>query len=262
MTACAFLSGEQRARLDADGFLAIDNFVDAPEVQRLGRVFDRLFASDAGRADGRRIDLAGLDDPDAPSRLPQIVEPSEDAPELKEGPFLARARAIARDLFGEALTGRVGEHMIFKPSGEGSATPWHQDQAYHDPATIERSLNFWLALDEADVENGCMHYVPGSHRLDVMPHHSIGRDPRIHGLEVDGAENWQKRGVPVPLRAGGCVLHLPTTLHYAGPNFSTRQRRAYILIMNAAPVMRDRPIDNYWMRDKQSSFRKAETATP
>ncbi len=252
------LTESQRARLDKDGFLVIDNFVDAAEVARLRTVFDRLFASDAGRAEGKRINLAGLDDPDAEKILPQIVGPSSFAPELKDGAFVRHARTLAQAVFGDALLDGFGEHMIFKPAGAGAETPWHQDMAYHNPAAIEHSINFWMPLDDTDVDNGCMHYIPGSHRSDVLPHHSIGNDPRIHGLEVDEAAQYNELGVACPMAAGGCVLHLPTTLHYAGPNMSDRQRRAYILIMNATPTPRAEAIDNYWMREKRTSYRPRE----
>ena len=254
----AALTGPQTEALQADGFLVIDEFVGMDEVVRLRVIFDRLFGSDAGRADGKRFNLAGLEDPSAATTLPQIIEPSTFAPELKDGEFVRRARAVARGVFGDDLLDGFGEHMIFKPAGAGAETPWHQDMAYHDPALIERSINFWMPLDDTDTQNGCMHYIPGSNSQDVLRHHSIGNDPRVHGLEVDGADLYRDRGVACPMPARGCVLHLPTTLHYAGANTSTRQRRAYILIMSATPIPRAQPIDNYWMREKRTGFRVAQ----
>ena len=259
MTARPLTDG-QYAALERDGYVAVDHFVDSDEVARLRTLFDRLFASEAGRAEGKRFNLAGLEGGVAEPVLPQILEPSDYAPDLKDGPFVRRSRAVARASFGDALLDGFGEHMILKPAGTGAETPWHQDMAYHDPALIERSINFWMPLDDTDTDNGCMHYVPGSHRNDVLPHHSIGHDPRIHGLEVDGAERYRGRGIPCPLAAGGCVLHLPTTLHYAGPNRSRRQRRAYILIMSATPIARASPIDNYWMREKRNAFSVGDKA--
>ncbi len=138
--------------------------------------------------------------------------------------------------------------MIFEPAHVGNVTPWHQDQAYHDPEMDERSINFWITLDDADALNGCMHYAPGSHVHDVLPHHRIGRDPSVHGLEVDDPEVFAEGAAACPLKAGGCVLHLAKTLHYAGPNRTARQRRAYILIVHAPPVRRLVPVDNHWMR--------------
>jgi hypothetical protein len=247
------LGAAELARLDEDGFLVIESFVSAEEVERLRTVYDRLFGSDAGRAEGKRIDLVGAESPGAPN-LPQIIEPSRFAPELRSGEYVARARSLARAFLGEDLLDGFGDHMIFKPPGAGAATPWHQDAAYHDPTKVERSINFWMPLDDADLDNGCLHYVPGSHRSDVLPHHSIGNDPRVHGLEVDHPESWHERSVACPIAAGGCALHLPTTLHYAGPNRSARQRRAYTLIMHAPSLSRTMPIDNYWMGERHENF--------
>ncbi len=251
------LTDAQRATLESEGFLALERFVGDDEIARLRTIYDRLFSSETGRGEGKRVDLVAADGARAATILPLLAEPSRFAPELKDGAFLRNAREAARSVFGAALREDFfGEHMIFKPAGAGSETPWHQDMAYHDPALIERSINFWMPLDDADGENGCMHYVPGSHRYDVLPHHSIGDDPRVHGLEVDDAAQYHARSVAVPCRAGGCVLHLPTTLHYAGPNPTSRQRRAYTLIMHAAPIPREAPIDNYWLRDKRTSYQR------
>ena len=79
----------------------------------------------------------------------------------------------------------------------------HQDQAYHDPAMAYKGVNFWMPLDDATVESGCLQFIPGSHKLDVLPHHSINRDPRIHGLEVDDPEKYAERQFPVLLRLVG-----------------------------------------------------------
>ncbi|MEO1016181.1 MAG: phytanoyl-CoA dioxygenase family protein [Pseudomonadota bacterium] len=258
------LSQAERHHLLDHGYVAVEAFVARDEVDRLRIIVDRLFSSRAGWEDGNQFDLAGLDDAANNAALPQLLYPSKYAPELAESSFLQRAREIAASLFGNDLADDYGEHMIVKPPYSGSETPWHQDQAYHDPAAIERSINFWMPLDDTDEENGCMHYVPGSNRHDVLPHHSIGDDPRVHGLEVDNAGQYHEQAVACPLLAGGCVMHLPTTLHYAGPNTSSRQRRAYILIMQATALPRDRPIDNYWMREKRTARaeREAQSGRP
>lgn len=246
------LTKEQTVRLGKQGYLALPEFASAAEVAEIGAIFDRLLASKAGWQDGNQFDLAGTDDGGAP-KLPQILYPSRYAPALKNHAVVQRARQIAEAYFGERPFADHGEHMIFKPPRDGAVTPWHQDQAYHDPALDERALNFWIPLDDCDEQNGCMHYVPGSNRLDVLPHHSIGHDPSVHGLEVDEPETYARQSVSCPLPAGGCVIHLPTTLHYAGPNPSARQRRAYILIMQVEGTKRSVPVDNYWMREKRTA---------
>src|SRR5205085_8106879 len=119
------------------------------------------------------------------------------------------------------------DHAILKPALHGVETPWHQDEAYWDPAFEYESMSIWISLQEATEENGCMWFVPGSHRLDVLPHHSIDNNPRIHGLEVDGAD--VVKAIACPLPAGGCTIHHNRTLHYTGPNRSSQPRRALIL---------------------------------
>ena len=92
---------------------------------------------------------------------------------------MRNARTIARQLLGPEMIEKHGEHMIFKPAQRGAATPWHQDQAYHDPMTSQMGVNFWLSLDDATIDSGCLHFVPGSDKFDVPPYHPIAEDPRI-----------------------------------------------------------------------------------
>ncbi|MEO1227218.1 MAG: phytanoyl-CoA dioxygenase family protein, partial [Pseudomonadota bacterium] len=143
------LTKEQTARLGEQGYLGLPKFASAAEVAEIGAIFDHLLASKAGWQDGNQFDLAGTDD-GADARLPQILFPSQYAPALKNHAVVERARQIAETYFGEAPQADHGEHMIFKPPDTGAVTPWHQDQAYHDPTMNERALNFWIPLDDCD----------------------------------------------------------------------------------------------------------------
>ena len=122
---------------------------------------------------------------------------------------------------------------------DGAETPWHQDEAYWDPAYAYEALSIWMPLQEATLENGCMQFIPGSHRLEVLPHQSIGNDPRVHGLVTDKVNPAQ--AVACPISAGCCTVHHCRTLHYAGPNRSPEPRRAYILTFRLPPKPCDKP---------------------
>ena len=246
-----------------EGYLSLDAITTQEEVAWMRGVYDRLFASRAGREVGDQFDLGGTDEEGKEAVLPQILGPSRYAPELAEGLFRKNAMEIARQLLGpEAVA--MGDHAILKPPKRGAETPLHQDESYWDPGRLHTAFSLWIPLQEATVENGCMAFVPKSWELDVLPHHPIGNDPRIHGLEVDDPERFKVVHCPIP--AGGATVHHCRTLHYAGPNSTDEPRRAYILGFGVASVPRETPRPNYWNESKQTPreerARQSKNAVP
>lgn len=232
------------------GYLSVPELMPEDEVLRVREIYDRLFAARVGRESGDQFDLAGTDEEGVEAKLPQILGPSRFAPELLEGQYRINVEQIIRQLLGpEGAVG--GDHMIFKPARIGAPTPWHQDQAYWDPGLDYESLSVWIPLQEATVENGCMWFVPGSQRLEILPHHSINNDPRIHGLEAEGADTAAAMACPLP--PGGATFHHCRTLHYTGPNRSDLPRRAYIIGAGRPATPRAVPYDFYWNRMKETA---------
>lgn len=245
------LTAEQIARFREQGFLQVDRLVADDEIAWVREIYDRLFAQRAGWEKGDQFDLAGSDDPTAKPRLPQLMNPAAHAPELNRAVFRQTAFEIARQLLGEQIE-RGDEHAICKPAEDGAETPWHQDEAYWDPAFAYDALSIWTPLQEATLINGCMQFIPGSHLgRSVRPHHSIGHDVRIHGLETDDVD--PRLAVACPLQAGGCTIHHCRTLHYAGPNRSGQPRRAYILTFRTPPVPLDAPRDFPWLTARRAA---------
>jgi ectoine hydroxylase-related dioxygenase (phytanoyl-CoA dioxygenase family) len=243
------LTADQIEFYHREGYLALDEITTQEEVAWMRGVYDRVFAERAGREEGNQFDLAGPDEEDSEASLPQILSPSRYAPELKEGLYRANALHIARQLLGPAAAFQ-GDHAIFKPARFGAETPWHQDEAYWNPALDYNALSIWIPLQPATLDNGCMQFVPRSHRLDVLPHHTIGNDPRVHGLEVDNAN--VSGAVACPLPPGGATLHHNRTLHFTGPNRSDVPRRAYILGYGTPPQPAAQPRVYYWNETKQT----------
>jgi ectoine hydroxylase-related dioxygenase (phytanoyl-CoA dioxygenase family) len=236
-----------------NGYLVLHNVVDPDEIPWMREAYDRIFDARAGRETGDQFDLAGTDEEGVEARLPQILSPSKYAPELLNGRFRDRILTAAKALLGEdAELG--GDHAILKPALIGAETPWHQDEAYWDPGYDYRSVSAWIPLQAATIENGCMWFVPGSHRLEVAPHRSIGNDPRVHGLEAQGVDASAAIACPIP--AGSATLHLSRTLHYTGPNRSDQPRRAYILGAGAPGTRRTDGRRFPWNEVKQTAREK------
>ena len=209
---------------DRDGFVAVHDLLAADEIDWYRAVYERFLsgAIDVGR---RRSDLGAGALPQRPGveNITQILWPSASMPELLASPAYERALAVAREILGDDAAFDF-DMLIDKAPGTLTPTPWHQDCAYWIDLPDRRAASCWIALDDATVDNGCMWFVPGSHRRPMRPHRSAGRGGGA--LECDASE---AEGTPVPLAAGSCTLHHGGTLHYSRGNSARARRRALIL---------------------------------
>lgn len=252
------LTQEQIEFYEREGYLSIEALTTQEEVAWLREIYDRLFSERVGREEGNQFDLAGTDEEGKEASLPQILNPSKYAPELNDSQLLKNATTISKQLRGEEATCRFA-HAIFKPARSGAETPWHQDAAYWGPNLIYSGFSIWVPLQEATPENGCMEFVPGSHKLDVVEHQSINNDPRIHGLELTPEQMDKIDNVATcPLPAGGATLHGGYMMHHTGANRSDVPRRAIILSCSAPRVPREVPRTFPWNEAKKTA--RAERA--
>jgi len=133
-----------------------------------------------------------------------------------------RIVAIVRDLIGDDAIG-WGSHFFCKLPGDGKRVSWHQDSSYW-PLTPSKTVTIWLAIDDADVENACMRYIPGSHHLGHLTY-TLGENDASNVLNqtVPDAESLGEP-VNVELHAGEISLHSDLLLHGSEANQSSRRR--------------------------------------
>ncbi|HYL60661.1 MAG TPA: phytanoyl-CoA dioxygenase family protein, partial [Candidatus Acidoferrales bacterium] len=143
-------------------------------------------------------------------------------------------------------------HMIRKPPRVGESLPWHQDEAYWDPAFDYVALGCWMPLDPATLESGCMSFIPGSHRGDVAVHRHVGDDPNVHGLYAQGID--ASTAVAVPIAPGGAIFHHCRILHSSRPNRSNHVRRAYANEWQRPPVPRTTPAHRPWIEEGKRAW--------
>jgi Phytanoyl-CoA dioxygenase (PhyH) len=228
------LTASMVERFREDGFLAFDTGLSPGDLAALRATLVGLHRENVGFEEGALFDAMGVDDGSAPARFPQILHPRSFAPELIGNSFYQTARAIAEQILGSAVRFKA-DISLMKPARIGGTTPWHQDEAFQDPAFDYEEISFWLALQPVDTANSCMSYIPGSHKGPVLPHGFPGGDARIHALECTGGFN-PRDAVSCPLPAGGCIIHNGRTVHGAGPNVSDGDRLAYVLIFDRIPT--------------------------
>jgi hypothetical protein len=139
-----------------------------------------------------------------------------------------------RDLLGEDVIG-WGSHFFCKMPRDGKVVNWHQDSSYW-PLTPSKAVTVWLAIDDADVENACMKFIPGSHHYGHLTYRLTEDDPdAVLNQEVPEVEQF---GEPVydELKAGEVSLHSDLLLHASDPNLSDRRRCGLTLRYCAADV--------------------------
>jgi ectoine hydroxylase-related dioxygenase (phytanoyl-CoA dioxygenase family) len=180
----------------------------------------------------------------APSGDPMpegIQQPSAQDPRFQQIADHPRLVTVMRDLIGPEVI-RYTDQVILKTPGISPATFFHQDGFYWRN-TPEKTVNCWIALDDAGVANGCLCFLPGSHRDGLVDHEAYFDEPVLHHGQT--GRPFQRLRVPLdrvdfaaevaePVPAGGCLLFKKYTWHRSDPNRSAEQRRAYAIAYHEA----------------------------
>ena len=250
------LDQDEIDQFQRDGFLSFLSNVPPAELKLIRDTLVELHEKGTGFSEGAQFDAMGIDDGEEPRRFPQILHPRSFATHLVRTEFFRTAHDIARQLLGDNVRFSA-DISLMKPARIGSPTPWHQDEAYHNPNFEYREVSFWLALQPTDQMNSCMAYIPGSHLGEVLTHDFPGGDSRVHALEcVDGFDPGATIVCPVP--QGGCIIHAGRTLHFAGPNVSDTDRYAYAVIFHLVPTPARQPRVFAWRREQKTARAERE----
>lgn len=250
------LTDEQVSFFKESGYIALDRVTTVEDTAEIRATLESLFQNKAGFDEGRQFNVVGTEgNSDEPS-LPQILTPHKDAASLRETLFYRNAFAIAKQLIGPTAQFDL-DHVIMKPPINGPETPRHQDEAYRKAHYDYTEVSFWMPLQPVDSVNGCMEFIPESHKDGILTHRSYNNDTRVHALECREGYDLADL-VACPLPAGGCTIHTGRTVHGAGPNRSSEPRYAYVLIFQLPPVLRKTLRIFPWQEEKNTERMKRE----
>lgn len=130
------------------------------------------------------------------------------------------------------------DQLFSKPAQHGGVIAWHQDYSYWTWTTPMSHLTCWMALDDADTENGCMYYIPGSHKWGLLDKIDLGGD--MEGirklLTPEQIEDFDKK-IPIEVKKGFASFHHPLLMHGSYENRSDRSRRATLINVFAEGVI-------------------------
>lgn len=224
-----------KSDFDRDGFIAIKPLFDARKMVEINREFDRYVEECVPHMKDTEV---FYEEKGAKGTLKQMQNMQHYDPYFRDLLETDTIRELAETMLGEAARA-VNLEYFNKPAGIGKPTPPHQDGYYFhfDPPA---AVTGWLALERVDAENGCIHYVRGSHKLSgYRPH---GRSEILgfsQGITDFGTADDKANTVACPGEAGTFLMHHSKTIHWAEANRSpTRARRAlgFVYFGNSATV--------------------------
>ncbi|MDX6208580.1 MAG: phytanoyl-CoA hydroxylase [Frankiales bacterium] len=277
------LTDEQRESFDRDGFLVLEGAVGLDACARLmaraealveafepetvsvfstkdqARTTDDYFLSSGGEVrfffEEEAFDDAGhLRQPKELS-INKIGHAEHDLdPVFSEFSRQPAFAAIATDLgFTDPLL--LQSMYIFKQPKIGGEVVNHQDATflYTDPVTV---TGFWVALQDATLENGCLWALPGGHKTTLRKRFAVNDDRTTRFDTLDPAPlppSDDPAMVPLEAKAGTLVLLHGLLPHASGPNRSPRSRHAYSVHLIDGSA--DYPADNWLQRAADKPLR-------
>ena len=121
------------------------------------------------------------------------------------------------------------DQLFCKPAHHGGIVAWHQDYSYWTRTVPIAHLSCWIGLDDSNRENGCVHYVPGSHRWNLLPITGLARNmDAIQGVLSD-QQKEEFKPVAIELKKGEASFHHPLMVHGSFENRTDRARRATVI---------------------------------
>ena len=142
---------------------------------------------------------------------------------------------IIADLLGADDIKMYGDQLFMKSPETGTAQPWHQDSASWRDIFPMDLVTAWTSIDHATAENGCLNFIPGTHRWGMVRGNQLKQF-----LDDFGGNSWPAVGTP--LRPGSISFHHSLTLHMSNANTSSKRRRGYAAHYMRAISWRDESV--------------------
>ncbi|MCK6471446.1 MAG: phytanoyl-CoA dioxygenase family protein [Planctomycetes bacterium] len=218
------LAPEEHARFDRDGFLLRKGLVAPDAILAITREVEDLHERMA-QATPESVHVAWEKTaPGKPRRIRQLMHSEVVSPGLNAVLRRADVLDIVEDLIGPRIA-LFHSKLLMKAARDGSVTPWHQDFAYWNrEGNRPVQLNMMLAIDPATRANGCIQFVPGTHKGGLAKHeHEKGVS---FGVYLPGYFQPREGALAVEMEAGDAVFFGSLVIHGSDGNRSDRDRRA------------------------------------
>jgi phytanoyl-CoA hydroxylase len=218
------LTNEQIEQYRRSGFVNGGPVLDDATVEVLQQEVLRVIDDRENASVPQPVRLANLSsNPDQP--IWQIVNIWQASPAFQSLVCNLKIAEMAAQLTGAKELRIWHDQIQYKPKELGGRLHWHQDSPlWRTLQPKDGQITAWVALDDAEADNGCMYMVPGSH-------HWGNKQQQIDAFPQGGQLPEDFEGHPLhfimcPVKKGHVHFHHSLTWHGSGPNHSARPRRA------------------------------------
>ena len=212
----------------SNGYIIIEDFLNAGELEIWreavkGALEERKGQKIPGKSATISEDDGINNDSEYFSKVfDQLINLWQTNDKVKELMFDQRIGKMAATLAGVDGIRIWHDQALFKRPW-ANPTSWHLDTPFWS-FTDPKALSIWIALDDATLENGCLFFIPGSHKGTSFKNPGIGKNMDSI-FEIYPAFRTAK-SVAAPMKAGSCSFHNGLTIHGAHANMTPGSRRA------------------------------------
>jgi len=220
------LTLEQKSFYNDYGFLVIEDFLSQSELAYWSEAVDEAVSKRKGfKLPGRASVYGKGDDADKEyydKVFDQLINLWQDNDAVRKIMLSPEIGKIAADLAGvDGIRIWHDQALIKKPWA--NPTSWHLDTPYWS-FSDKRAISIWVALDDVTLENGCLFFIPGSHKGTGFENPGIGKN--MDAIFDFYPKFREAKSVAAPMKAGSCSFHNGLTIHGAHANMTCGQRRA------------------------------------
>ena len=216
------LSREQVENYQQNGFLLVKNFIEPSQIAAIRNEITGLH--ERARAEGSlpKVGITWEDLGEGEPRLiRQLMGSQHVSKTIDDIIHSDKMIGAMEDLLGEGVE-LFHSKLMMKAANRGSFTPWHQDWGYwHKTFKRPALMNAFLAIDASTLENGCIRYVPGSHKK--FEEHVQNKSASGFGIGLPGDIDAYD-AVPVEMEPGDVAFHDALCIHASEGNRSDNSR--------------------------------------
>jgi ectoine hydroxylase-related dioxygenase (phytanoyl-CoA dioxygenase family) len=222
------LTQEQIQSYQENGFIVIEDFLSPDELEEWrSAVTEAVTQRNGQKIPGKEVKVGEDDgineDADYFGKVfDQLLNLWQTNDRVKDLMLDERIGEMAAKLAGvDGIRIWHDQALIKRPWA--NPTAWHLDTPFWS-FSDRKALSIWVALDDATLENGCLYFIPGSHKITNFKNSGIGKN--MDGIFEVYPQCATMKSVSAKMKAGSCSFHNGLTIHGAGANMTNGFRRA------------------------------------